>query len=47
VRKVWTYLGGLDFLWVLLGGISELEDVLLSEIGIVVETELGVHAGRQ
>jgi len=38
-----TYLGSLDLLGVFLGGIPELEDVLLSEIGIVVETEFGIH----
>jgi hypothetical protein len=38
-----TYLGSLDFLRVLLSGVTELENVFLSEIGIVVETEFGVH----
>jgi hypothetical protein len=38
------YLGGLDFLWVFLGNVSELENVFLSEIGIVVKAKLGVHA---
>lgn len=41
--KVETVLGSLDFLSILLGGVSELEDILLSEIGVVVETKLGVH----
>lgn len=40
----WTYLGSLNLLRVLLGSITELENVFLSEIGIVVETELGIHA---
>jgi hypothetical protein len=38
-----TYLGSLYLLGVLLGGVTELEDVFLSEIGIVVETEFGIH----
>jgi len=38
-----TYLGSLDFLGVFLSGVTELEDVFLSEIGIVVETEFGIH----
>lgn len=41
--KVETVLGSLDLLSVLLGGVSELEDILLSEVGVVVETKLGVH----
>ena len=44
--KVQTVLGSLDLLGILLGGVSELEDVLLSEVGIVIETKLGVHAAR-
>jgi hypothetical protein len=42
-----TYLGSLDFLGVLLGSVTELENVFLSEIGIVVETEFGVHTACQ
>lgn len=41
--KVETVLGSLDFLSILLGGVSELEDVRLSEVGVIVETKLGVH----
>lgn len=37
-------LGGLDLVGVLLGGVAPLEDLLLSEVGVVVEAELGVHA---
>lgn len=41
--EVETVLGSLDFLSILLGGVSELEDVRLSEVGVIVETKLGVH----
>lgn len=37
-------LGGADLIGVLLGGVAPLKDLLLSEVGVVVETELGVHA---
>ena len=37
-------LGGLDLIGVLLGGVAPLKDLLLSELGVVVEAELGVHA---
>ena len=37
-------LGGADLIGVLLGGVAPLEDVLLAELGVVVEPELGVHA---
>jgi hypothetical protein len=40
-----TYLGGLDLLRILLGGIPEFENVFLSEICVVVETEFSVHTG--
>lgn len=36
-------LGGLDLIRVLLGNIPPLEDLLLTEVGVVVEAELGVH----
>jgi hypothetical protein len=39
-----THLGSLDLLSVLLRSVTELEDVLLTEVGVVVETKLGVHA---
>lgn len=42
MRRV-TYLGSLDLLGVLLRRVPQLEHVLLSEIGIVVKTEFGVH----
>lgn len=42
--EVQARLGGLDLVGVLLGGVAPLEDVLLSEIGVVVEVELGIHA---
>ena len=42
-----AYFGSLDFLWVFLGDVTELENVLLSEIGIVVETEFGIHTGME
>lgn len=37
-------LGSADLIRVLLAGVAPLKHLLLSEIGIVVETELGVHA---
>jgi len=42
--EVQARLGGLDLVGVLLGGVAPLEDLLLSEVGVVVEVELGVHA---
>lgn len=39
-----THLGSLDLLRVLLRRVAQLEDVLLSEVGVVVKAELGVHA---
>ncbi len=41
-----THLGSLDLLRVLLSCVSQLENVLLTEIGIVIETEFGVHTER-
>lgn len=37
-------LSGADLIGVLLGGVAPLKDILLSELSVVVETELGVHA---
>lgn len=37
-------LGSADLIRILLGGVAPLKDILLSELGVVVETELGVHA---
>jgi hypothetical protein len=36
-------LGGLDLVGVLLGDVAPLEDLLLAEVGVVVEAKLGVH----
>lgn len=44
--KVQPVLGRFDLLRVFLGRIPEREDVFLTEVGVVVETELGVHAER-
>jgi hypothetical protein len=41
--EVESDLGGLDLIGVLLGKISPLENLLLAEVGVVVEAELGVH----
>lgn len=42
--EVQAGLGSLDLVSVLLGGVAPFEDLLLSEVGVVVEVELGVHA---
>lgn len=42
--KVQAGLGGTDLISILLGLIAHLEDVLLPEVGVVVEAELGIHA---
>lgn len=42
--EVQAGLGSTDLISVLLGLIAHLEDVLLPEVGVVVKTELGVHA---
>lgn len=42
--EVQAGLGGTDLISVLLGLIAHLKDVLLPEVGVVVEAELGVHA---
>jgi len=41
--EVEANLGGLDFLGVLLGDVPPVEYLLLAEVGVVVEVELGVH----
>lgn len=41
--EVQTVLSSLDLIGVLLALIAELEDVLLAELGVVVEAELGIH----
>jgi hypothetical protein len=41
--EVEANLGGLDLVSVLLGDVPPFEDLLLAEIGVVVEPELGVH----
>lgn len=42
--EVQVGLSGTDLISILLGGIAPLEDLLLTEVGVVVEAELGVHA---
>lgn len=37
-------LGGANLIGILLGGVAELEDVLLPVVSVVIEAELGVHA---
>lgn len=41
--EVQAELGGLDLIGVLLGDVAPGEDLLLAELGVVVESELGVH----
>ena len=41
--EVEANLGGLDLIGVLLGNVPPLENLLLAEVGVVVEAELGVH----
>lgn len=41
--EVQTVLGSLDLIHILLGGIAPREDLLLAELGVLVEAELGVH----
>lgn len=42
--KVQAALGSADLIRVLLGGVAPFKDLLLAEIGIVVEAKLGIHA---
>lgn len=42
--EVQARLGSANLLGVLLGGVAPLKDLLLTEIGIVIETELCIHA---
>jgi hypothetical protein len=42
--EVQALLGSLDLIRILLGNVAPLEDLLLSELGVVVEAKLGVHA---
>lgn len=42
--EVEARLGSTNLVSILLSGITPLKDLLLSEIGVVVETELGIHA---
>ena len=41
--EVQVGLGSLDLVGVLLGGVAPLENLLLPELGVVVEVELGIH----
>ncbi|PQE24070.1 hypothetical protein CJF31_00002271 [Rutstroemia sp. NJR-2017a BVV2] len=41
--EVETRFRGTDFLGIFLGGVAPFEDLLLTELGIVVEAEFGVH----
>jgi hypothetical protein len=42
--EVETNLGGLDLIGIFLGDVSPLENLLLAEIGVVVEVQLGIHS---
>ena len=42
--EVETRLGGLDLVGILLAGVTPVENLLLSEVCVVVKVELGVHA---
>lgn len=41
--EVQAVLSGLDLIGILLGGIAPREDLLLTELGVLVEAELGIH----